>query len=58
VTGNIVHQEFAIGESRDTTAESSKKWFRVRDSYGVDIDPGRDDIVILALVIYVDEMSH
>jgi uncharacterized protein YxjI len=58
VTGNIVHQEFAIGESRDKTAESSKKWFRVRDSYGVDIDPGRDDIVILALVIYVDEMSH
>ena len=58
VTGNIVGHEFAMGERRDKIAESSKKWFRVRDSYGVDIDPGRNDIVILALVIYVDEMSH
>ncbi len=58
VTGNIVDHEFTVGEGRDKIAEISKKWFRVRDSYGVDIDPGQDDIVILALAICIDEMSH
>ena len=29
-------------------AEVSKKWFRLRDTYGVEIEPGQDDIVILA----------
>jgi uncharacterized protein YxjI len=39
-------------------AEVSKKWFRVRDSYGVAIDPGQDDIVILAVTVCIDQMAH
>jgi len=30
----------------------------VRDSYGVSIDPGQDDIVILAVAVCIDQMSH
>ncbi len=58
VTGNILDHEFTIGEGRDKMAEVSKKWFRVRDSYGVSIEPGHDDIVLLALAMCIDEMSH
>ena len=39
-------------------AEVSKKWFRLRDSYGVQIDPGQNDIVILAVTVAVDMMAH
>jgi uncharacterized protein YxjI len=39
-------------------AEVSKKWFRVRDSYGMAIDPGQDDIVILAVTVCIDQMAH
>jgi len=58
VKGNILDHEYTIGEGRDKVAEASKKWFRIRDSYGVEIDPGQDDIVILAVTVCIDQMSN
>lgn len=58
VKGNILDHEFTIGEGRDKVAEVSKKWFRIRDSYGVEVEPGQDDIVILAVAVCIDQMSH
>ncbi len=58
VKGNILDHEYTIGEGRDKVAEVSKKWFRVRDSYGVSIDPGQDDVIILAVAVCIDEMAH
>jgi uncharacterized protein YxjI len=54
VQGNILDHEYRIG----TVATVSKKWFRVRDSYGVEIAPGQNDILILATVVCIDQMSH
>ena len=45
VQGNILDHEYRIGEGRDKVAEVSKKWFRVRDTYGVEIEPGQNDIL-------------
>ena len=58
VKGNIVSHEYTIGEGRDKVAEVSKKWFRVRDSYGVEVEPGQDDILILAVTVCIDQMAH
>jgi uncharacterized protein YxjI len=58
VKGNILDHEYTIGEGRDKVAEISKKWFRIRDTYGVDIDQGQDDIVILAVTVCIDQMAH
>lgn len=57
VKGNILDHEYTIGEGRDKVAESSKKWFRVRDSYGVEIEPGQDDLLILAVTVCIDQMT-
>jgi uncharacterized protein YxjI len=56
VQGNILDHEYKIGEGRTKVAEISKKWFRVRDTYGVEIAEGQDDIVILAVTVAVDMM--
>ena len=40
VQGNILDHEYSIGEGRDKVAEVSKKWFRIRDSYGIEVDAG------------------
>ena len=32
----------------------SKRWFRVRDTYGVEVFPGEDDVLILASVLALD----
>jgi uncharacterized protein YxjI len=58
VKGNILDHEYTIGEGRDKVAEVSKKWFRIRDSYGVEIEPGQDDGVILAVTVCIDQMAH
>ena len=56
--GNIVDHEYEIERDGDKVAEVSKKWFRVRDSYGIEIAPGENDALILAATVCIDEMSH
>ena len=58
VQGNILNHEFTIGEGRDKVAEVSRKWFRIRDTYGVEIEAGQDVAVILMIVVAIDEMAH
>ena len=58
VQGKILDHEYHIGEGRDKIAEVCKKWFRVRDTYGVAIDPGHNDVVILSVTVAVDMMAH
>ena len=58
VKGNIVDHEYTLKAGDQEVAQVSKKWFRVRDSYGVEIEPGQNDIVILAVAVCIDQMSH
>jgi uncharacterized protein YxjI len=55
--GNIVDHEFEIERDGDKVAEISKRWFRVRDTYGIDVAPGENDALILAAVVCIDEMA-
>jgi uncharacterized protein YxjI len=56
--GNILDHEYEIERDGDEVASVSKKWFRVRDTYGVEIQPGQDDALILAITVCVDALSH
>jgi uncharacterized protein YxjI len=56
--GNIVDHEYKIECDGENVAEVSKRWFRVRDTYGIEIVPGQDDALILATVVCIDQMSH
>ena len=56
--GNIVDHEYKIERSGDQVAEVSRKWFRVRDSYGVEIAPGQDDALLLAVTVCIDQMTR
>lgn len=58
IQGNILNHEYTIEADDRKVAEVSKKWFRVRDTYGVEIAPDQNDIVILAVTVVVDMMAH
>jgi len=58
VQGNILDHEYRIEAGRQTVAEVSKKWFRLRDTYGVEIAAGQNDIVLLAVTVAIDMMAH
>jgi len=53
VQGNVLAHEYRIGG----VATVSKRWFRVRDSYGVEVAPGQDDVLILAITVCIDQMA-
>jgi uncharacterized protein YxjI len=56
--GNVLDHEYEIERDGHTVAEISKRWFRVRDTYGIEIAPGEDDALILAAAVCIDEMAH
>ena len=58
VQGNILDHEYSISERRRKIAEVSKAWFSLTDTYGVQIDEGQNDILILAIAIAIDMMAH
>jgi uncharacterized protein YxjI len=56
--GNIVDHEFEIKRGGDKVAEISKRWFRVRDTYGVEVAPDQNDALILACTVCIDQMGR
>ena len=58
VQGNVVDHEYEIEVDDQKIAEVSKRWFRIRDTYGVEIHPEADPVLVLAVTIAIDAMSH
>jgi uncharacterized protein YxjI len=58
VQGNVVDHEYEIEADGRKIAEVSKKWFRIRDTYGVEIAPAEDSALVLAVTVAVDTMAH
>ena len=56
--GNIVDHEYEIKRDGDVIATVSKKWFRMSDTYGVDVKRGEDDVLILASAVVIDLCMH
>jgi uncharacterized protein YxjI len=56
--GNILDHEYEIERDGDKIAEVSKKWFRLRDTYGVQLAQGQDVPLILAVTVCVDQMAR
>jgi uncharacterized protein YxjI len=56
--GNVIDHDYEIERDGDTVATVSKRWFRVRDTYGVEIAPGQDDALVLAITVAMDSMAR
>jgi uncharacterized protein YxjI len=56
ITGNILDHEYEIKSGKQDVAKVSKKWIRVRDTYGIEILPGHDEALILAIAVCLDSM--
>lgn len=58
VQGNILDHEYAVKQGRKVVAMVSKKWFRLTDTYGIEVDEGQNDVLILAIAVAIDMMAH
>ena len=58
VQGNVVDHEYRISQDGTKVGEISKKWFRIADTYGVEVMDGHNDVLILAVTAVIDSMTH
>jgi len=56
--GDILDHEYQVRRAGTSIATVSKHWFSFRDTYGIEIIPGEDDGLILAIAVAIDEMVH
>jgi uncharacterized protein YxjI len=57
VEGNILDHEYQITRGGVPVANISKRWFRVRDSYGVAVVAGQDEALVLAVTVCIDHLT-
>lgn len=57
VQGNLLDHEYTIEADGHPVAEVSKRWFRVADTYGVEIQPEQNEVLVLAVTTVIDEMT-
>jgi uncharacterized protein YxjI len=55
--GDILDHEYQITRDGIPVANISKRWFRIRDSYGVAVAPGQDDALVLAVTVCIDHLT-
>ena len=56
--GNVVDHEYKIERDGKKVAEVSKRWFRIRDTYGIEVAAGEEDALLLAVTVCIDQMTH
>ena len=56
--GNLIDKDFEIRDGHRVIARISRAWFRVRDTYGVDVAPGENDALIICIAICLDRIHH
>ena len=54
--GNIIDKDFEIRDGHRVVARVSRAWFRVRDTYGVDVAPGENDALMVAIAVCLDRI--
>jgi uncharacterized protein YxjI len=55
--GNLVDHEYEIERDGETVAWVSKKWFRMRETYGIEIASGQDTVLLLCVAVCIDSMN-
>lgn len=53
--GNILHHEYTIEQDGRPVATISKRWFPIRDTYGIEVVPGMiDPLLAVAMSVAID----
>jgi uncharacterized protein YxjI len=58
IQGNFLAHEYTFTKNGQKIAETSKRWLRLADTYGVEVGAGQDDVLILAATVAIDQIVH
>jgi uncharacterized protein YxjI len=54
--GNLIDKDFEIRDGHRVLARISRAWFRIRDTYGVEIAPGENNALMIAIAVCLDRI--
>jgi uncharacterized protein YxjI len=58
-TGDFRDKNWEItGPDGRVAGRISRQWFRIRDTYGVEVGPGEDDALIIAIAVSIDRIHE
>ena len=57
-SGDLIDYEYAFRRGGRNVARVSKRWLALTDTYGVEVAPGGDDVLILASAVVIDLVCH
>lgn len=56
--GDFLDHEYTFERGGQTVATVSKRWLSLKDTYGIDIAEGEDEVLILACAVVIDRACH
>ncbi|HEY0541276.1 MAG TPA: LURP-one-related family protein [Actinoallomurus sp.] len=56
-TGDIIEKNYEIESEQGVVARTSRKWFRIRESYGIEIDHP-DVPLVISVAVAVEELAE
>jgi uncharacterized protein YxjI len=54
--GSFADKDWELRDGQQVVGRISRRWFRIRDTYGVEVEPGVDDALIIAIAICIDRI--
>jgi uncharacterized protein YxjI len=55
--GNFIDKDWQLtADSGQVVGRISRQWFRVRDTYGVEVEPGMNDALVIAIAVCIDRI--
>ena len=54
--GNFADKDWELKDGHQVIGRISRHWFRIRDTYGVEVEQGVDDALIIAIAICIDRI--
>lgn len=55
--GNFVDRDWELTDGGgQVIGRISRQWFRIRDTYGVEVEPGADDALVIAIAVCIDRI--
>ena len=57
--GNFTDKDWELTDTGGRVAgRISRQWFRVRDTYGVEVEPGADDALVISIAVCIDRIHE
>jgi uncharacterized protein YxjI len=57
-TGNFSDLRWELTAGGQVIGRISRQWFQVRDSYGVEVAPGQDAALVIAIAVCIDRLRE